>query len=78
LANSPTFLLGLWDTAGSAEYDQLRPLSYPGTDVFIVCFSLTGPETFTNVKKKVPWSQSRYAFKINRFFSSVAARGHTF
>jgi len=44
--------LGLWDTAGSGEYDQLRPLSYPGTDVFIVCFSLTGPETFDNVKKK--------------------------
>lgn len=44
--------LGLWDTAGSSEYDQLRPLSYPGTDVFIICFSLTGPETFNNVKKK--------------------------
>eukprot|EP00005_Dracoamoeba_jomungandri_P003407 CAMPEP_0174260796 /NCGR_PEP_ID=MMETSP0439-20130205/10557_1 /TAXON_ID=0 /ORGANISM="Stereomyxa ramosa, Strain Chinc5" /LENGTH=199 /DNA_ID=CAMNT_0015345125 /DNA_START=73 /DNA_END=672 /DNA_ORIENTATION=+ len=44
--------LGLWDTAGSAEYDQLRPLSYPGTDVFIICFSLTAPESFDNVKKK--------------------------
>eukprot|EP01089_Gocevia_fonbrunei_P000763 TRINITY_DN1074_c0_g1_i1.p1 TRINITY_DN1074_c0_g1~~TRINITY_DN1074_c0_g1_i1.p1 ORF type:complete len:236 (-),score=35.37 TRINITY_DN1074_c0_g1_i1:113-715(-) len=44
--------LGLWDTAGSAEYDQLRPLSYPGTDVFIVCFSLTSPESFENVKTK--------------------------
>jgi len=44
--------LGLWDTAGSGEYDQLRPLSYPGTDVFIICFALTGPETFDNVKKK--------------------------
>eukprot|EP01087_Luapelamoeba_hula_P008523 TRINITY_DN212_c0_g1_i1.p1 TRINITY_DN212_c0_g1~~TRINITY_DN212_c0_g1_i1.p1 ORF type:complete len:205 (+),score=19.20 TRINITY_DN212_c0_g1_i1:46-660(+) len=44
--------LGLWDTAGSGEYDQLRPLSYPGTDVFIICFSLTAPESFENVKKK--------------------------
>jgi Ras-related C3 botulinum toxin substrate 1 len=44
--------LGLWDTAGSAEYDQLRPLSYPGTDVFIICFSLTAPESYDNVKKK--------------------------
>jgi len=44
--------LGLWDTAGSGEYDQLRPLSYPGTDVFIICFSLTSPESFDNVKKK--------------------------
>jgi len=44
--------LGLWDTAGSGEYDQLRPLSYPGTDVFIICFSLTSPESFDNVKNK--------------------------
>lgn len=32
--------LGLWDTAGSNEYDELRPLSYPGTDAFIVCYSI--------------------------------------
>jgi len=44
--------LGLWDTAGSGEYDQLKPLSYPGTDVFIICFSLTSPESFDNVKSK--------------------------
>jgi Ras-related C3 botulinum toxin substrate 1 len=44
--------LGLWDTAGSKEYDTLRPLSYPGTDVFIICFSLCSPETFENVKSK--------------------------
>jgi len=44
--------LGLWDTAGSAEYDSLRPLSYPGTDVFIICFSISNPETFDSVKNK--------------------------
>jgi len=44
--------LGLWDTAGSKEYDSLRPLSYPGTDVFIICFSLCSPESFENVKTK--------------------------
>jgi len=44
--------LGLWDTAGSSDYDQLRPLSYPGTDVFILCFSLTDPDSFQHVKDK--------------------------
>jgi len=44
--------LGLWDTAGSEEYNTLRPLSYPGTDVFLICFSLTSPESYENVRKK--------------------------
>jgi len=44
--------LGLWDTAGSEEYDTLRPLSYPGTDVFLICFSLFSPESYDSVLKK--------------------------
>jgi len=44
--------LGLWDTAGSDEYNSLRPLSYPGTDVFLICFSIFSPESFENVVKK--------------------------
>jgi small GTP-binding protein len=44
--------LGLWDTAGSVEYDQLRPLSYPGTDVFLICFSLEDKTTLNAVKGK--------------------------
>jgi Ras-related C3 botulinum toxin substrate 1 len=45
--------LGLWDTAGQEDYDRLRPLSYPQTDVFLVCFSLVSPPSFENVKTKV-------------------------
>eukprot|EP01100_Stratorugosa_tubuloviscum_P005160 TRINITY_DN2341_c1_g4_i2.p1 TRINITY_DN2341_c1_g4~~TRINITY_DN2341_c1_g4_i2.p1 ORF type:complete len:108 (+),score=38.54 TRINITY_DN2341_c1_g4_i2:196-519(+) len=45
--------LGLWDTAGADEYNTLRPLSYPGTDVFIICFSITHPPSFDNVRTKV-------------------------
>jgi len=44
--------LGLWDTAGSEEYDALRPLSYPGTDVFLICFSIFSPESCESVLKK--------------------------
>jgi small GTP-binding protein len=44
--------LGLWDTAGSNEYNTLRPLSYPGTDVFIICFSICDPASFESVRTK--------------------------
>ena len=44
--------LSLWDTAGQEDYDRLRPLSYPQTDVFLVAFSLVNPASFENVKAK--------------------------
>jgi len=44
--------LGLWDTAGSSEYNELRPLSYPGTDAFIVCYSIIDPNSLKCVSTK--------------------------
>ena len=38
--------------AGEEDYDRLRPLSYPCTDVFMVCFSVTDRVSFDNVKFK--------------------------
>jgi len=44
--------LGLWDTAGQEDYDKLRPLSYPGTHVFILCFSVISHASFENADSK--------------------------
>ncbi|ODV96158.1 hypothetical protein PACTADRAFT_40355 [Pachysolen tannophilus NRRL Y-2460] len=46
------YTLGLFDTAGQEDYDRLRPLSYPSTDVFLVCFSVIAPSSFENVREK--------------------------
>jgi len=32
--------ISFWDTAGQDDYDRLRPLSYPGADIFLVCYSI--------------------------------------
>lgn len=50
LDDLPIHLL-LWDTACQEDYDQLRPLSYPGTDIFFVCFSVVDPTSKENVRK---------------------------
>ncbi|ELU01148.1 hypothetical protein CAPTEDRAFT_94321, partial [Capitella teleta] len=44
--------LQLCDTAGQDDFDSLRPLCYPGTDVFLVCFSVVNPTSFQNVLDK--------------------------
>ena len=53
MIDNKTISLGLWDTAGQEDYDRLRPLSYPQTDVFLVCFSLVSPPSYENVRTKV-------------------------
>lgn len=34
------------------DYDRLRPLSYPMTDVFLICFSVVNPASFQNVHEE--------------------------
>ena len=45
--------IGLFDTAGQEDYDRLRPLSYPNTDIFLICFSVVAPVSYENIKEKV-------------------------
>lgn len=44
--------LTLWDTAGQEDYARLRPLSYPNTDVFLICFSMTSRVSLRNIQQK--------------------------
>ena len=44
--------LSLFDTAGQEDLDRLRPLSYPGTDVFIICYSTVSVQSLDNVRAK--------------------------
>ena len=53
------------DTPGQDDFDTLRPLVYPETDVFLLCFSVVSPSSFHNVREKwIP--ELRGAFKSSK------------
>lgn len=43
----------MWDTAGQEDYDRLRPLSYPDTDVILMCFSIDSPDSLGKATYKM-------------------------
>lgn len=62
--------LALWDTAGQEDYDRLRPLSYPETDVVLICFAINLRTSFTNVQDRVSCVvfTKKFGFDIEIFF----------
>ncbi|XP_003743914.1 cdc42 homolog [Galendromus occidentalis] len=44
--------MALFDSAGQEMFDRLRSLSYPSTNVFLVCFSVACRKSFNDVKAK--------------------------
>lgn len=54
----------LWDTAGQDDYKDMRPLSYPDTNVFLICFAVNSTVSFGNVEAK--WFQ-----EINQHAANV-------
>jgi small GTP-binding protein len=45
--------LGLWDTGGGGEdYPRLRPLSYPQTDIFLLCFDVSKPTSLERLREE--------------------------
>lgn len=75
-----TVELALWDTAGQEEYDRLRPLSYPETDLIFVCFAIDCPNSLDNVLDKVCISRNRTSLlpnHTNLLFDSGIPRSFT-
>ena len=56
--------VALWDTAGQEEYDRLRPLSYPESDVILIVFSVDFPTSLANVLDKVRYLPTPLSFTI--------------
>ncbi len=44
--------LALWDTTGSENFERLRPLTYPDTDVILMCFSVSCQDSLENIPLK--------------------------
>ena len=47
---SREYHLALWDTGGGEDYWRLRPLSYPDTDIFLICFDIGKEASLENVR----------------------------
>jgi len=52
MVNGTRYELHIWDTAGQSDYDRLRPLSYPHTDAFLLCFSIANEASYQNIIDK--------------------------
>jgi len=50
--DNQTVHLAVVPTAAGKEYDALRPLVYPGTDIFLLLFSVIDRDSFENVTNK--------------------------
>jgi len=72
VVDGKTIELALWDTAGQEDYDRLRPLSYPDTNVLLICFSVDNVDSLDNVAEK--WVPEVKHFCPNVPFVLVACK----
>ena len=40
-----------WDTPGQPEYDRIRPLMYPDTQIFILTYAVDRRSSFENIRR---------------------------
>ena len=50
-----TFIMSMWDTAGQEDYVHARTISYPNTNVLLIAFDISRPDSLVNVKEV--WSK---------------------
>lgn len=50
--NNESWKLHIWDTAGQDEYDRLRPLSYTGAQIILLCFALDSRQSYVNLSER--------------------------
>ena len=48
----------IWDSSNQEDFGNLRPLSYPQTDVFFIIFSVVDGNSFEQVKSK--WKAGKF------------------
>ncbi|KAH8824310.1 P-loop containing nucleoside triphosphate hydrolase protein [Flagelloscypha sp. PMI_526] len=44
--------LAIWDTSSREEFDDIRPLSYPDSQVVLLAYSIDDPGSLYNIEKK--------------------------
>uniref|UniRef100_A0A8C0LTY0 Ras homolog family member C n=2 Tax=Canis lupus familiaris TaxID=9615 RepID=A0A8C0LTY0_CANLF len=68
--------LALWDAAGQEDYDRLRPLSYPGTDVILMCFSIDSPDSLGagETGRRQRYGKQDWCFWVPIFFALSSAK----
>jgi small GTP-binding protein len=62
----------LWDMAGQEELVNVRHLSYPNTDVFLMCSSVADRTSFDNIKNK--WVDEIKQYVKNPMFLLVGRK----
>ncbi len=58
------YILNIFDTAGMPCYAHFRPLSYPKTDIVLICLNVVNPDSLTNIKDIVRYEKWLTTFII--------------
>ena len=62
VVNGSEVKFSLWDTAGQEGYARIRTLSYPKTDIFLLCFSVDNQPSLANVRDR--WFKEVFFFRF--------------